>query len=129
MAMSAAVTLDSLTYYLSAGSVSARPTAWTVSLHNGAPGTAGTANELAYAGYARQSVDFTIDDADPASPFAANDADATFAAPASEQTVTHVVVWGGSVPLVIQALRDPKTLLSGVDAILAAGELIIGGSN
>lgn len=129
MAMSAAVTLDSLTYYLSEEAIASRPVAWTVSLHNAAPGVDGTANELEYSGYARQAVVFDIDDSTPAAPFASNNADLTFPAPDADQTVTHVVVWGGAVPLVIQALRDPKTLLTGVDAILAAGELIVGGIN
>lgn len=129
MAMSAAVTLDSLTYYLTAGVVGTRPSAWTVSLHNGPPGIGGTANELAYSGYTRQSVGFVIDDSKPAAPFAANNADLTFAAPDTDQTVTHVVVWGGAVPLVVQALRDPRILPTGVAAILATSELIIGGVN
>ncbi|WP_296277873.1 phage tail fiber protein [Pseudomonas sp. UBA7530] len=127
--MSAAVTLDSLTYYLSNQAIASRPTAWTVSLHSAAPGVDGIANELAYSGYARRAVVFDFDDSAPAAPFASNTADLTFPAPGTDQTVTHVVVWGGSVPLVIQALRDPKTLPAGVDAILAAGELIIGGTN
>jgi len=129
MAMSPAITLDSLTYYLTSKAVSARPTSWTISLHSAAPGIDGTANELAYAGYARQSVDILVDDSSPAAPFATNDGDVTFPAPDADYSVTHMVVWGGSTPLGIQALRDVKTILTGVEAVLAAGELIIGGSN
>lgn len=128
MAMSPAVTLDSLKYYLTEESVAARPTAWTVSLHSGPPGAAGTANELSYSGYARQAAEFDIDDSAPSAPFAANNADLTYDAPAADYTVTHVVVWGGAVPQVIQALSDAKTISSGVAAVLAAGELVIGGA-
>lgn len=127
MAMSSAVTIDSLKYYLTAGAVAARPTAWTVSLHSGPPGVAGTANELAYAGYGRQPATFSVDSTDPSAPSAANSADLTYPAADADYTVTHMVVWGNAAPQVIQALNNAKTISSGVAAVLAAGELVIGG--
>ena len=129
MAMSPAVTADSLTYYLTGEAVAPRPTTWKLSVHTGDPGTDGTANEAAFSGYARQDVSFDVDASVVGEEAATNDADVTFAANPAEYVVTHVVVWGGSIPLVIQALANPKTIPASTSAVLAAGELIIGGRN
>lgn len=128
MGMSNAVLADSLTYYLTTDSVAARPAAWTVSLHTGDPGEDGTANELAYAGYARQAATFVLSEA-PATPKASNDTALTFPASTAGYVATHLAVWGGSTPLVIQQLRSSKTVPADETAELAVGELTIGGDN
>lgn len=128
MAMSPALTLHSLLYYLTNTAVAGRPTAWTLSLHSGDPGAAGTANEVAYSGYARQVLTPEVYD-EPEGARADNPADVTFPAAPDALSVTHIVLWGGTMPLVIQALLNPKTIPSGAAPVLLAGELDIGGAN
>lgn len=123
MPMSQGTTSDSLKYYLTATAVAARPTTWTVSLHTGDPGVAGTANEVTDSAYARQSIAFSV-----VGQVASNTATVTFPAAVLAYNVTHVVVWGGSSPQVIQALRTTKSIAPGVQATIAAGELTVGGS-
>ncbi len=122
MPMSQSATSDSLKYYLTNVSVLSRPVAWTVSLHTGDPGAGGTANEVGDSGYARQSIGFTV-----VGQVASNTATVTFPAAVLAYNVTHVVVWGGANPLVIQALRTTKSIAPGVQATIAAGELTVGG--
>lgn len=129
MSMSAHTLEQSLKYYLTTDSAVARPTAWTISLHSADPGTAGTANEVAYSGYARQSATFSVSLADPTAPIASNTTLIEYPVNAASYTVTHIVVWGGANPLVIQALNNSKTILAGVKAQITAGELTIGGRN
>lgn len=128
MAMSPAVLADSLAYYLTTDSPITRPTAWTLSLHTAAPGSDGTANEVTDSGYARESASFVVDVSDPDAPFAENDALVTFDAAVVAYTVTHVVVWGDSTPLVIQALQTDKVINIGEQAQFAIGELVVGGA-
>lgn len=123
MPMSQGITTDSLKYYLTADAVAARPVAWTISLHAGDPGADGTANEVTDSGYVRQSIAFTV-----VGQVASNTATVTFPAAVLAYNVTHVVVWGGSSPQVIQALRTTKSIAPGVQATIAAGELTVGGS-
>ena len=129
MSMSAHTLEQSLGYYLTAGSMAARPTAWTISLHTADPGDSGTSNEVAYSGYARQTAAFSVSVADPTAPVAANTSLISYPVNAASYTVTHIVVWGGDDPLVIQALNSSKTILAGEAAQIAAGELTIGGRN
>lgn len=127
MAMSPDIFADSLTYYLTTGSPITRPTAWTVSLHTAAPGSDGTANEVGDSGYARLSVTFTLDVSDPDAPFVSNSALLAFGAAVAAYTVTHVVVWGDTTPVVIEALRTEKVINIGEQAQFAIGELVVGG--
>ena len=129
MPMSAAVTTDSLRYYLTTDLVGTRPTAWTLSLHTGNPGTDGTANEVAYTGYARETVAFDVDVTDPDLPEATNSADVVFDVNTAAMVITHLVVWGDGEPLVVAPLVSPKTVPADTPATVAAGELIIGGRN
>lgn len=129
MSMSAFATLDSLKYYFTATSVAARPTSWTVSLHTGDPGVDGTANEVAYSGYARVAATIVTDNTNPALPFAKNSALIQFTAADTGYTATHVVVWSNAGnPLSIQRLTADKVIGVGVEAQFAVGELIIGGA-
>ena len=123
MPMSQSVTTDSLNYYLTSSSVPARPTAWTVSLHTGDPGAAGTANEVTDSAYARQNITFSV-----TGQVAANTSLVTFPAAVLAYNVSYVVVWGGATPVVVQALRTIKSIAPGVQATIAAGELTVGGS-
>ena len=127
MGMSALLTKDSLTYYLTTGIVIDRPVGWEISLHDGDPGVDGTANEITDANYVRQEIDFAIDDTDPAAPFAENDALVSFPAADAGYDVTHIVVWDslGNI-LVPQSLRAPKSILATEQAQIAAGEIKIG---
>lgn len=129
MAMSAFAAQDTLKYNFTASSVAARPTSWTVSLHVGDPGTAGTANEVTDSGYARKAVTFVLDNTNPALPFVKNTALLQFGIAAVSYTVTHVVVWSNAGnPLSIQRLVADKVIGVGVQAEFAVGELIIGGA-
>lgn len=127
MGMSALLTEDSLTYYLTTGSVITRPVAWEISLHSADPGVDGTANEVTDANYERQAIDFTVDITDPDVPFAENDALIEYPAADANYDVTHIVIWDslGNV-LVPQPLRVPKTVLATEQAQIAAGEIKIG---
>ncbi len=131
MAMSPAATLSSLTYYLTSGSTPVRPGSWTISLHSGNPGTAGTANEVTDPNYARQSGQFSIDNSDPAAPFAANSAAISYPAAQSSYSVSYIVVWDSTnnQPLVIQRLVTDKVIAAGEPAQFAVGTLKIGGRN
>jgi hypothetical protein len=129
MSMSPATTLDSLIYYLTSGAVNPRPIAWTLSIHTGSPGNDASANEAAYAGYARQALAIAVDSGDPAAPKASNTELLTFPASDSNYTISHVVVRGGTAVLAIQALPSSKLILAGEQAVLAPGELTIGGRN
>jgi len=127
MGMSALLTEDSLTYYLTAGSVITRPVAWEISLHSDDPGVDGTGNEITDANYARQSIDFVVDTTDPAAPFAENDVLVEYPVADADYSVTHIVIWDslGNI-LVPQPLRVPKTILATEQAQIAAGEIKIG---
>lgn len=127
MAMTPAVLTDSLEYYLTGDVPITRPTAWTVSLHSGPPGGDGSADEITDAGYARLSATFAVDTSVPTAPFAANDTLLAFGVVDASYTVTHVVVWGDTTPLVVQALRTPRVLAIGEQAQFAIGELNVGG--
>jgi hypothetical protein len=129
--MSPALTLDSLTYYLTSSSVPARPTAWVVSLHTAAPGNSGVANEVTDASYARQPVGFALDVSDASAPVASNASAVYFAAASSGYTAAYAVVWDASrnVPLVIQRLVTDKVIATGEQAQFSPGELKIGGKN
>ena len=131
MSMSPAITLDSLRYYLTSSSVSPRPSAWAVSLHTGAPGNAGAANEVTDPNYARQSVGFIVDNVDASAPFASNASTVTFAAAGTGYTAAYAVVWSVSnnIPLVIQRLVTDKVIAAGEQAQFSPGELKIGGRN
>ncbi len=129
MSMSPYTLEQSLRYYLTASTVNARPTTWEISLHSGDPGPDAANNEIAYAGYARQSASFSVDVTDPDAAFAANSALIEFPVSATPYTVTHVAVWGGADALVIQQLNSSKTITAGVKAQFAPGEITIGGRN
>lgn len=129
MSMSPFATLDSLTYYFTAGSPATRPVAWEVSLHTGDPGSDGSANEVADAGYAREPATFATDNTDPDLPFADNTGLIQFGAAVTGYTASYVVVWSGAGnPLSIQRLVADKVIGVGVQAEFAVGELIIGGA-
>ena len=104
-----------------------RPTGWEISLHTGDPGVDGLDNEVADVEYARQSVEFVVDDTSPDTPFAQNDTHVVFPPAAEEYTVTHLVVWDtdGNI-LVPQPLRVPRTILVAEQAQIATGEIKIG---
>lgn len=131
MSMSPATTLASLTYYLTTGSALARPSAWSVSLHTGAPGNSGSANEVADANYARQPGAFAIDGSDAAAPAATNSTIISYPAAQTGFTATHAVVWDATnnQPLVIQRLVTDKVIAAGEPAQFAVGTLRIGGRN
>lgn len=127
MGMSALLTEDSLTYYLTTGSVITRPSGWEISLHSAAPGVNGTANEITDANYARQAIAFTVDTTDPQAPFAENNALIEYPAAAGTYTVTHIVIWDSSGNILVpQSLRVPKTILATEQAQIAVGEIKIG---
>lgn len=131
MSMSPVTTQETLGYYFTGSAVAARPTGWNVSLHTGAPGNTGTANEVADSAYARQAATFTLNTADVGYPLVANAANITYANAATGYTATHVVVWDttNSRPLVIQRLVTDKVIAAGSPAQFSPGELIIGGRN
>jgi len=130
MGMTAYATLQTLQYRLTAETVDARPTGWEVSLHSGAPGTDGTANEITDANYVRQSIGFDVDVTNPALPFLANDALITFPAADAAFNVTHAVVWStdGGDPEVSQRLQVDKSIAIGEAATFAVGEFTVGGN-
>lgn len=129
MSMSPHTLEQSLRYYLTASTVNARPTTWEISLHSGDPGPDAANNEIAYAGYARQSASFSVDVTDPDAAFAINSTLIEFPGSTTPYTVTHVAVWGGADALVIQQLNSSKTITAGAKAQLAPGEITIGGRN
>lgn len=126
MSMTNAVLVDSLKYYLTSQSPVTRPTTWQVHLHTADPGT-GTANEVTDSGYAAQTVTF---DFDGTGLNVVNQADLNFGTASAGYTVTHVSVWDqtNGTPLVTQKLTTSKTVAAAAQAIMAAGELKIGGS-
>lgn len=127
MGMSVLLTRESLKYYLTVESTMARPTGWEISLHTGDPGVDGLDNEVEDVAYARQPVDFALDDTSPDTPFAWNTTQVVFPPAEEEYTVTHLVVWDtdGNI-LVPQSLRVPKTILVAEQAQIATGEIKIG---
>lgn len=131
MSMSPALTLDSLKRYLTASQETTRPTGWAVSLHTGAPGNGGTANEVTDFAYARQPVVFSVDDSDASAPVASNLSTIIFAAASTGYTAAYAVVWDtdNNRPLVIQRLVTDKVIGSGEQAQFSPGELKIGGRN
>lgn len=131
MAMSPALTLDSLKRYLTMSQDSARPTSWAVSLHTGAPGNAGVANEVSDSAYARQPVVFEVDESDSSAPVASNLSTIAYGAASSGYTAAYAVVWDvdNNKPLVIQRLVTEKVIASGEQAQFSPGELKIGGRN
>ena len=131
MSMSPIAAQESLAYYFTGLASSPRPTSWNVSLHTGAPGNSGTANEVTDSAYARQSAVFALNIVDSAFPLVANSANIAYANAATSYTATHVVVWDNTngQPLVIQRLVTDKVVAAGSPAQFATGELIIGGRN
>lgn len=131
MSMPPITAQESLAYYFTGTTSSPRPTGWNVSLHTGAPGNAGTANEVTDAAYARQSTTFSLDISDAAYPLVANAATIAYPAAVTGYTATHVVVWDttNNHPLAIQRLVTDKVIPAGGPAQFSPGELIIGGRN
>ena len=84
-------------------------------LHSGAPGAAGTANEVSGSGYARQAGTLAAASGGERAVSAQID----FSTPAS-QSVTHISLWAGST----FRLSIPRT--SGDSAANSAGEYSIG---
>ena len=125
--MSALVTKDSLTYYLTDGTVLDRPIAWEISLHTDAPGYEGLDNEVDDVDYVRQAITFVLDETDPERPFVENTALIEFPEAVVDYTVTHIVVWDslGNIQT-IQSLREPKIILATEQAQIAAGEIKVG---
>lgn len=125
MSMAPAVLSDSLSYYLTGGAVASRPSAWQVRLHTASPGM-GASNEVTDSGYARQAVTF-VKDADGT--YVANAADLNFGTASVGFVVTHITVWdsANAVALVIQRLTSDRTVSAGTQAVMATGELKIGG--
>lgn len=131
MSMSPAASLASLTRYFTSSADQARPSAWAVSLHTGAPGNNGVDNEVTDSGYARQSAQFQIDNSDPVGPTAVNSATIAFPVAQAGYTATHVVVWDATnnQPLAIQRLVTDKIIAGGQQAQFTPSQLKIGGRN
>jgi len=131
MSMAPITAQESLTYYFTALTASARPAGWNVSLHTGAPGNNGAANEVTDSAYARRPATFTLDNTDAAAPLVSNTANVAYAAAATGYTATHAVVWDttNNRPLAIQRLAADKVIAAGSSAQFSPGELIIGGRN
>ena len=90
------------------------------SLHTGNPGTDGTANELATAGYARQNASFNA----AASRQRTLGADVSFVTvPGS--TITHVAYWNGSTFIMSTDIPPITTTANGL-IILDAATTFIG---
>lgn len=127
MGMSSLLTEDSLKYYLTSDVVMARPTGWELSLHTDDPGIDGDDNEVADTGYARQGVSFEMQTNTLSEPFAQNDTLVVFPPADDGYTITHVVVWDVlGMPLVIQRLQTPKTIITNEQAQVAPSEIKIG---
>jgi hypothetical protein len=130
MSMSADLIAQSLAYYLTTGTVAARPTSLQISLHGGPPDSAGAANEITDSAYVRRSITFGAPSlANPDYPITSNSAPIQFPAAAAGYTVTHVVIWDQArgTPLVIQRLLADKTVPTGTQAQIATGEIKVGG--
>lgn len=127
MGMSALLTSDSLRYYLTDEPIMGRPTGWELALHVGAPGVAGTDNEVADLNYARQTITMALDETEVDKPYAYNAGEVLFPVADDTYAVTHVTLWdtAGNL-LVVQSLRAPKTILAAGQARIADGEIRIG---
>ena len=115
--------------FLFTATVATRPTAWNVALFNGDPETSGV--ELTDANYVRQSVTFTVADADANDRSEAkNVAAVTFPDMAAAATVAYVVIFDQSAnQLSALALNVARDLEIGDVFSVPVGELIIRGEN
>ena len=118
-------------YLFTATAVGTRPTSWYVALHTDDPTLDGSANEVAYTNYARQSATFTADQPVVDGPWRArNDADVTFPATDAQVTVTHVTVFDaltGGNALAVLKLPLAKTVASAGVFSIPANELVLTG--
>jgi hypothetical protein len=124
MSMTSYTLYSSLQYFLTAQNVT-RPGSLTVQLHTAAPGDSG-ANEVGDSGYSAQAATFTVD----AGNVASNDGELNFGTATTGYTVTYVSVRDGNSGniLLTQRLTTDKVVAAGAQAIMAAGELRIGGT-
>jgi len=115
--------------FLFTATFATRPTAWNVALFDGDPEVTGA--ELTDANYVRQSVTFTVADADSnGRSEAKNVAAVTFPDMAAAATVAYVVIFDQSAnQLSALALNVARDLEIGDVFSVPVGELIIRGEN
>jgi hypothetical protein len=118
--------LQALKYYLTADSVTARPTSWTIGLYTSAPSDSAAGTEVSGGSYARQSIAFTVS-ATSGTTTAVNSATVTFpTATASWGTVGWVTIFDNlGNRLFWGAVSVSKAITTGDTFQIAASNLSI----